>query len=676
MQRETPRAGLWLRILLVLIGLLGLLVAYYWVHKPFDLGVALRIGGALLDLLTAGALFVIAAGVGRWLLARLDLTGITRAERAALETACGLGLIAAAAVLLGLLGLFSRASLWLPLLFIAVVLRRSLRAALADGRALMGAVGAEIPHFKGHAAFITLMLGLALLTALAMPHHWDELVYHLLGPVRYLEAGRIEAQLDNFYLGFPQQTEMLYSITISLLGRDTAAAPVHFGFGVLGLLASAGAARRFAGRAAGWMTVVLLLSSFNLAALFGWPYADLPVLTYGALALIAAERWRETRADGWLLLMGALGGLAFSVKYTAAALLLALGVFVAWHERRAPARLLRGGLILGLTAAFVFLPWAIKGLALYGNPVYPFIFNGVNWDAGRSAAFSFSGRGLLGMDAAWQIPILPVAATVFGLDKTDGFGFTAGPWLLTAFLLLIPTWGWLSARARSLARDAGLLLAPLLIFWAVMAALSSVGMQTRLVMMALPLFAVLGALGFVGLEAWPRKPIDVRFIIRAMLVITLALGAVDALRSQVRDQVVPHLLGIVSADEFMYANSGAYYPAMRQLETLPAGSQVRLMWEPRAYYCPDHVTCRPDVLFDYWARPLVLGASADEAFADFRAQGDDYLLLFHTGFELYSTYSAYVEQDVLFLPALERWMTPIWSDNVRYTLYTWRADAP
>jgi hypothetical protein len=209
-----------------------------------------------------------------------------------------------------------------------------------------------------------------------------------------------------------------------------------------------------------------------------------------------------------------------------------------------------------------------------------------------------------------------------------------------------------------------------------MAALSSVGMQTRLVMMALPLFAVLGALGFVGLEAWPRKPIDVRFIVRAMLVITLAMGAVDALRSQVRDQVVPHLLGIVSADEFMYANSGAYYPALRQLEALPAGSQVRLMWEPRAYYCPDHVTCRPDVLFDYWARPLVLGTSADEAFADFRAQGDDYLLLFHTGFELYSTYSAYVEQDVLFLPALERWMTPVWSDNVRYTLYTWRADAP
>ncbi|MCS7071486.1 MAG: hypothetical protein NZM00_08280, partial [Anaerolinea sp.] len=67
----------------------------------------------------------------------------------------------------------------------------------------------------------------------------------------------------------------------------------------------------------------------------------------------------------------------------------------------------------------------------YGNPIYPLIFHGLEWDAGRAALFTFNERSLLRSGEWWQIPILPVAATVFGRDLTDGYGFTAGMWLLT-----------------------------------------------------------------------------------------------------------------------------------------------------------------------------------------------------------------------------------------------------
>ena len=139
------------------------------------------------------------------------------------------------------------------------------------------------------------------------------------------------------------------------------------------------------------------------------------------------------------------------VKYTAGMLAVAALVAIAvW----APRRFLRSAVILGGTAALAFLPWAIKGLGLYHNPVYPFFFIGLGWDATRSQAFGLTG-GLLGTSDAWQLPILPLAATIFRVERGAGFSFTSGPWPLTLPLLLIPAGGaCLIRRGRSPRRAA------------------------------------------------------------------------------------------------------------------------------------------------------------------------------------------------------------------------------
>ena len=69
MESKSP-ANLIARALLIFVGLFALLIGYYWVHKPFDIAVALLLGGALLDVVTVAILFVIAGGIGRALLAR------------------------------------------------------------------------------------------------------------------------------------------------------------------------------------------------------------------------------------------------------------------------------------------------------------------------------------------------------------------------------------------------------------------------------------------------------------------------------------------------------------------------------------------------------------------------------------------------------------------------------
>ncbi len=665
-----------LRALIIFIGMAVLLTAYYWVHRPFDIqpgssipDAAVRFGGALLDLFTVGVIFAAAGGLGRRLLARLDMP--TRAERFALEGGIGLGGIALVALLLGLVGLFRGAVFAIGLIVALILLRQQVLGWLRDGRALLRSIRLESTGVTLMVVFAGILLIMALIMALTPPAHWDGLTYHLVAVQRYLRDGRILAQADNFYLGLSQNVEMLYGVAIGLFGRDTTAAPIHWGIGLLALIGVAGLTRRFAGHAAAWLAVILLLSAYNLWALMGWSYIDLGNLLFGTLALIASVRWRETRGRGWIIVMGVILGLAMGVKYTAAGLGVGLGVFLLVHE---PRQILRNGAVFGIAAALAFGLWAVKGTLLYGNPVYPFFFNGLNWDATRAAAFSFADRSLLALGNGWQIPIIPVAATVFGQDNNDGFGFTAGAWLLTSWLLLPLVWRSLDERARRLAKDGLTLLLPLIGFWMVMSAWSAVGIQTRLMLMSLPAFAVTGALGFAGLANFPKKPIDINWMVRAAFAVTFALSFIDKLATFTREQSLPYLMGQVTVGDFMYSNTGAYYGALQNLSTLPAGSQVRFLWEPRTYHCPETVTCIPDILFDHWVRPQFAGAAPDEVFAQFRDSGDDYVLFFHAGYDVYTTFSHHSDLDRLFPQAIEQAMTPVWTDGLRYTLYTWKTN--
>ncbi|NUQ04814.1 MAG: glycosyltransferase family 39 protein, partial [Anaerolineae bacterium] len=606
---------------------------------------------------------------GGWCVEKLRLratAALSRLERLALQTGIGLGALALTALLLGLVGLFQPLLLWGFLAALTLLLRRQAVDWVRCGRALLGAARVRSGWEAFALVYLSAMLVMALIYGLAPPTHWDSLTYHLVAPTRYLREGRIAVQPDVFYLGFSQNVEMLYSYVVGAFGRASAAAPVHFGIGLLALLGLMGVTRRHAGRWAGWTAGLILLSSYNLWALFGWAYVDLGTLLYGALALIAITAWEESRAARWIVVMGGIAGLAAGVKYNAGALGLAMGGYVLLTQ---PRHALRHGALMAGAALIVFAPWALKGLALYGNPVYPFALGGLAWDAGRTAAFtfpdfSFSGRGWL-----WHLPILPFAATVFGQDNVDGYGFSLGMWLLTSFAALPLLWRWLLPRERALARAALIFIGALWTFWAAAGGSSGVGIQTRLMIMAFAAFAAAGGLAFVGLRRFPEKPIMIGFILRAIFIVTLLLTFYDAAHTLVRDRAAAYLFGEIAPEEYLYENTGAYANAMQHL---PAGSQVRLMYEPRSLYCPESVRCLPDVLFDHWLRPRLAGNSAEAVFAAYRAAGDDYLLVFHTLYEQVLTVSRDRALDEAFMSALEAHMTPVWSDGVRYTLYGWK----
>lgn len=394
------------------------------------------------------------------------------------------------------------------------------------------------------------------------------------------------------------------------------------------------------------------------------------MLLYSAAALTAFVNWRDSRADRWLIIAGACAGLSLGVKYTAGTLLLAL---LAGAAVTAPRRAARSALLLGLPALLLFLPWLARGLLLYHNPVYPFFFGGLGWDAARAELF-FGGVGLAGQGLWWQALIIPAAAAVYGVEKAAGFAFTAGPWLLTLPLLLPLGWRWLDAPARRLAAACWALLAPLLLIWAALAAFTLLGAQTRLMMPALAVSAVAGALALEGTARWPQKPVSLYPVLRGIVAFTFVLALAEMVYVTVRERPAAYLTAAADRAEYLDTRLGVYAGAMRRLAELPAGTQVRFLWEPQGYYCPAHLTCAADALLDAWPHPLRAGQTPDAVFAGWQAAGDDYVLVFDGGRRfLTEVETRAAPENRQFEAAAARWLAPVWADDAgAYILYTWR----
>jgi 4-amino-4-deoxy-L-arabinose transferase-like glycosyltransferase len=660
-----------------------LLVGYFWVHKPLPPGGFLMLGGAILDAITVFAALIACGTVGhaitrRVIAPRLDLTRWSRAEHFALVTVIGFGAVSTYALIIGLIGLYTRFALWLPLIALMIVLRRDLRGYLAQLRGLFAAVREDVRHVSPFTliviAITLLLIALALIDTFVPVYAWDGLVYHLVEPQRALEQGRLLGYADNFYLGFPKLTEMLFGLVMSAFGRSTSAALIHWLFGMCALIAIGGMARRYGTRSTGWIAVAIVIMGFNTWQLFGWSYVDLAVMAYAALAFSALMHWRTTDQVGWLALAGVLIGFGVGVKYTTGVIAIAFSVLIVLRTFRTPRRMIACLLWIAIPAVIVFAPWAIRAALLYGNPIFPYIFDGLNWDSARAEAFNQAGRGLIAKGDFWQVIVMPFAATILGQNYGATYSYTAGAWLLTLPFLFVIVWKWTDSYGRTLAKDGAVILLVVYVFWAITAANNGIAMQTRLMIAMFPVSAVLGAVALAALEKAPEKPIHMAFIMRAVFALTLIASAIEIVNKVVEVQVFPVMTGQIAPADFRFRQLASHPTALARLNELPAGSDVIFMYEPRNYDCPPTIRCHGDVLFDNWGRARANADSPQAVFAGWRDAGHEYVLVFFYG--LYSLQqstqqiSYYPEQDNEFLAVYTDHLTEVWiDDGGRYGLF-------
>ncbi|MBN1200581.1 MAG: hypothetical protein JXJ20_01875 [Anaerolineae bacterium] len=661
---------------------------YYWVHKPLTPPLMRALGGALLDVVTAAVCVALAGGLGRRLLRPLDLSDWSIPERAAGAALVGLGALSLLIFAVGVVVLHALSMIALAVL-VAVLTRADLAAWLRD----LGAWAQNGLPRDGWTRFLAISVLVLLVAALILstlpPSKWDVLTYHLAGPEGYADHGRFYAMPHNHFLGFPQLVDTLYAAEIAVTGRLTSGGPLHCLIGALALLLTGGYAARHAGRTAGWLAAALIITPVTIWLEMTFAYVDLMPMGLAMVGLAVAGSWNDTRSrNRYLVLLGAVAGFAMGTKYTALWLGAGLGLLVLWLGRTDGWRaLVRYGLIYGITAALVTLPWLVRNAAWYDNPVYPFVFDAGEMDALRRDWYSQPESGLIYRPAeAWQIPIMPLAATVFGVEGSGTYSTDIGPLFVILLPLLALTWAQLAAAERAMIRQALVLAGVMTACWVASAAVGSyMNIQTRLVLYIFPPLAVVAALALESLRRLPDKPLNLGFVLRAMVGLVIVFALIDGARIVVTSGIHAYYSAEDDyQDAFMAHKLGWHYEAIiRQVNTLPPGSCVRLLWEPRSLYCDEtRVSCRPDSLMDAWyyARRTVGGGDPAAIAAAWQADGDpDYLLVYEFGRRYERDHSDQYDPadwaawDVFVADHLDEvWRGGNADDDIQYILYTWR----
>ena len=608
--------------LLALTACFAVIALYYTTHKPFTPELALALVLIAWRLLVAGGMAALAGGLG---LRLWPGQGQPPLLRLALQAGLGLGAFSLGILIVGsTLGIPVWAWWALPVV-LGALLRRAVWSWLRQWAGLLDVWRESGSFARWLAGIMAVLFLLMLCTSLAPPLHFDSLVYHLVMPRAYLDAGRVSYLPWIVMTGMPQNTEMLHTWATALGGSEAAVTLVW----VIGLLACLGLLgylqQRWDARAA-WVGTAALLAGYTPVKLLSGGYVDWPVFLYGLGALVTLEAWRREGQSRDLILAGIFTGLAVGSKYTSGVLALAGLIALAWHAWQRRASFIPAALRYGLAATFTALPWFIKNLATTGNPAYPFFFTAGAVTPVRLSVY----QHLPPWGNALDIFLLPFRATSLGLDAGDGYMFAAGPLLLGFGLLAWIRQGEPNEARHASRQNAAVLALSGLALWAVGNQLSGNLIQTRYYFSIFPAFAVLAAAGEYGLRQLHMPRVRLERISAALVLLALGLNLLEVGHTVLKQGSAQAALGIKSEPAYLAENLGWFQPAMQAVRDLPEGAKTLLLYEPRSLYCAPR--CAPDEIMDRWKRTRALestGAVLDQ----WQAEGFTHVLLYRQGVE-------------------------------------------
>lgn len=609
---------------LVFLWLCSSLVLYYLTHKPITSTIALSVLKIFWRLAVAGILVSLCGGVG---LRLAPLGDVSPVVRAVLQAALGSGLVALSVLLCGSLVGLNPPGIGVGLLILGGLFQRQIKAWLLQWQAL----STLWPHRSRLARLLavgsSVLLLMALSTALAAPLKWDALVYHLLLPRVYLQMGRIGDLPWLIQSGLPQNAEMLYTLAMALGGAE-AATTLGWLLAVLTLFGFVAWLTQYLDERAAWVAGFSLLAGASLWQATAWGYVDWLTLLFGLATLITLQIWRETNSLAILGLSGALVGLALGTKYTAA-LLAPIGICLilwqAWQERRS---ILRPVFIFSGATLLLAFPWLLKNILLTGNPVYPLLFPSGAMTPLRLHLYQQSAPP---GDPWLDTLLLPLRATMLGVEGGIGYSADIGPLLLGLGAL-----AWLDRKnlqpsQRVLLGSATIVTLLGWFAWALGGQISGFLQQTRLYFPILPAWAALVAYGERGLRRLRLPGVRPGRIVSALIAWILALTLLYGFTETLQNGSLEHDLGLLSEADYLTHNLNGFAPAMQAIAKLPPSAKVLLIYEPRGFYCWPR--CSPDETIDRWPRDLDALKSPQAILNQWRSAGYTHILVYQSGVE-------------------------------------------
>jgi hypothetical protein len=574
----------------------GIVFIARWLWPPRGLDeigwIVLRDSAASLAL--AVVVIALSVAIGRRLLLRLAPADLIPIERDVFAAATGLASLAYTLLALALMGVLRQTVILILLLGLSLFLAPDLGQMAREAARLVCSLPGRWRQADGLHRVSAILMGaiglLALAHSLSPPWDYDGLMYHLVGPKLFLDAGRLYPVPDNWYVNGPFTVEMVFSLGMAF-GDDVFPKLIHFSTGILLVLATCAAGQRWLGGRGGWLSAVVLLGVPALPIWAAFAYIDVAWSLFEFLAIVAVFAWWSSASKDWLVLGGLMAGLAMGSKYLGLIGFGLTGLFVAGVSLRRGGwrHLLRDSLAFGVPAVLVASPWYLKNLLWFANPVYPLYFGARGWSETRldlyQAYLQSFGEGTGPVDILllpWSIYARHVS---FGavMNRIDV------PGLLFPILAAYP----FLRKERTLTA----------FLWIALARVGVWALGSQQIRFLLPLYPGLAVGAAYVAETW--KPRSVTRIPWQLLLPTLAVGLMGItgfyqwilVVHEVRP--LPSVVGLESRRSFLERNVNDFRSLQFAQEELPPGSWLLMIGDGRGYYCPS--ACLPDPDHFRWA---------------------------------------------------------------------------
>jgi len=252
--------------------------------------------------------------------------------------------------------------------------------------------------------------------------------------------------------------------------------------------------------------------------------------------------------------------------------------------------------------------------------------------------------------------LLPIRATFFGVDGTNGYSVSTGPLLLGLGLLSFVDWENKSDDQKNIISLAGLVALFGLVIWAIGNQFSGYLIQTRFYFVLFPIFSILAGYGYSQISKFSISNVRIKSLVQPLIVLVIALNSFQIFSEMVEKGSLRNILGFTSNQQYLEDNLGWYARAISDANTLENGSKVLMIYEPRGFGCIPN--CDPDEILDHWKVIYHQIDSNEKIISAWLNDGFTHLLVYTKGIEfLRENYDPHHPENEL--DALEELLTSI-----------------
>lgn len=503
-------------------------------------------------------------------------------QNALLALGLGWGALMYLVLLLSSLRILYPGAVWGLLVVLFVICLPELRSLFAElkmmfSRARPGQSGKAVRVMQGVGVVALLLLAIVALSP-DIPH--DAMVYHLNIPRLYVKAHGIVPLPYNVFSNMFLNTEMLYSLALSIDDYQLANL-IHYAFGVATVLFLYASAVRICGNPTAVVAALMFLLSPIVLLEMPVAWVDVAMVFYFLLALECLLRWR-LRDDGrYFVLLGIFGGIFAGIKYMSFPGIVSLCALIAAtqlvsQEKRLGRTVRSLALFTAIVTAFVS-PYLMKNYLITGNPVYP-------------VAYSLFGGRWLTADLAERIRVAHLSAH---LTRPGWWRSLGLPWEITMhpprfgnlltplWLMLLPFAAFIRPRTPVM-KGTAVVCAVYFLVWACLVP------DARFLMPIFPLLSLLCAWAVVGLprNASLARPLAQWVRAGLLAVCGLIWGVFVCLYVlPIPSMFGPVVWGAESREEFLSREVPNFAAFQFINESLPADARLLFIFENRGFFC-------------------------------------------------------------------------------------------